>query len=188
MSETTNKTPSQPAKPTSALGASPQMRRVLILLVIALIWEMYARWLNNDLLFPLLSQTLASWFNGMTSGVLPAPPATTLPTTSTGTGSRSACSQPAQYRRRLSDQTARYSQAIGSRQRASTLRVRQRFSRRSSARMERAATSWSQGLRGASGARVLTTLLFEMQKRNAKKGLATLCIGGGMGIAMCVER
>ncbi|MBI3517689.1 MAG: acetyl-CoA C-acetyltransferase [Proteobacteria bacterium] len=41
---------------------------------------------------------------------------------------------------------------------------------------------------GASGARVLTTLLFEMQKRQAKKGLATLCIGGGMGIAMCVER
>ena len=41
---------------------------------------------------------------------------------------------------------------------------------------------------GASGARVLTTLLFEMQKRNAKKGLATLCIGGGMGVAMCVER
>ncbi len=41
---------------------------------------------------------------------------------------------------------------------------------------------------GASGARVLTTLLFEMQKRNSKKGLATLCIGGGMGIALCVER
>jgi acetyl-CoA C-acetyltransferase len=41
---------------------------------------------------------------------------------------------------------------------------------------------------GASGARVLTTLLYEMQKRNAKKALATLCIGGGMGIAMCVER
>jgi acetyl-CoA C-acetyltransferase len=41
---------------------------------------------------------------------------------------------------------------------------------------------------GASGARVLTTLLHEMGKRNAKKGLATLCIGGGMGIAMCVER
>jgi acetyl-CoA C-acetyltransferase len=41
---------------------------------------------------------------------------------------------------------------------------------------------------GASGTRVLVTLLFEMQKRNAKKGLATLCIGGGMGIAMCVER
>src|SRR5690348_6394901 len=41
---------------------------------------------------------------------------------------------------------------------------------------------------GASGARVLVTLLHEMQKRNAKKGLATLCIGGGMGIAMCVER
>jgi acetyl-CoA C-acetyltransferase len=41
---------------------------------------------------------------------------------------------------------------------------------------------------GASGARVLTTLLHEMQKRDAKKGLATLCIGGGMGIAMCVER
>ena len=41
---------------------------------------------------------------------------------------------------------------------------------------------------GASGARVITTLLYEMQKRNAKKGLATLCIGGGMGIAMCVER
>jgi acetyl-CoA C-acetyltransferase len=41
---------------------------------------------------------------------------------------------------------------------------------------------------GASGARVLVTLLCEMQKRNAKKGLATLCIGGGMGIAMCVER
>jgi acetyl-CoA C-acetyltransferase len=41
---------------------------------------------------------------------------------------------------------------------------------------------------GASGARVLTTLLYEMQKRGAKKGLATLCIGGGMGIAMCLER
>jgi len=41
---------------------------------------------------------------------------------------------------------------------------------------------------GASGARVLTTLLYEMGKRNAKKGLATLCIGGGMGVAMCVER
>jgi acetyl-CoA C-acetyltransferase len=41
---------------------------------------------------------------------------------------------------------------------------------------------------GASGARVLVTLLYEMQKRNAKKGLATLCIGGGMGIAMCLER
>ncbi len=41
---------------------------------------------------------------------------------------------------------------------------------------------------GSSGARVLTTLLFEMEKRDAKKGLATLCIGGGMGIAMCVER
>ena len=40
---------------------------------------------------------------------------------------------------------------------------------------------------GASGARVLTTLLHEMQKRKAKKGLTTLCIGGGMGIAMCVE-
>jgi acetyl-CoA C-acetyltransferase len=41
---------------------------------------------------------------------------------------------------------------------------------------------------GASGGRVLTTLLHEMKKRDAKKGLATLCIGGGMGIAMCVER
>ncbi|WP_424628572.1 acetyl-CoA C-acetyltransferase [Bradyrhizobium sp. SYSU BS000235] len=41
---------------------------------------------------------------------------------------------------------------------------------------------------GASGARVLVTLLHEMQKRDAKKALATLCIGGGMGIAMCVER
>src|ERR1700730_3670657 len=41
---------------------------------------------------------------------------------------------------------------------------------------------------GASGGRVLVTLLYEMGKRNAKKGLATLCIGGGMGIAMCVER
>jgi acetyl-CoA C-acetyltransferase len=41
---------------------------------------------------------------------------------------------------------------------------------------------------GASGARVLNTLLFEMKRRNAKKGLATLCIGGGMGVAMCVER
>jgi acetyl-CoA C-acetyltransferase len=41
---------------------------------------------------------------------------------------------------------------------------------------------------GASGARVLTTLLYEMQKRDAKKGLATLCIGGGMGVAMCLER
>ena len=41
---------------------------------------------------------------------------------------------------------------------------------------------------GASGTRVLVTLLHEMQKRNAKKGLATLCIGGGMGIALCVER
>ena len=41
---------------------------------------------------------------------------------------------------------------------------------------------------GASGARILTTLLYEMKRRDAKKGLATLCIGGGMGIAMCVER
>jgi acetyl-CoA C-acetyltransferase len=41
---------------------------------------------------------------------------------------------------------------------------------------------------GASGARVLVTLLHEMQKRDSKKGLATLCIGGGMGVAMCVER
>jgi acetyl-CoA C-acetyltransferase len=41
---------------------------------------------------------------------------------------------------------------------------------------------------GASGARVFVTLLHEMQKRDAKKGLATLCIGGGMGVAMCVER
>ncbi len=41
---------------------------------------------------------------------------------------------------------------------------------------------------GASGARVLTTLIYEMGKRDAKKGLATLCIGGGMGIALCVER
>ena len=41
---------------------------------------------------------------------------------------------------------------------------------------------------GASGARILVTLLHEMEKRDSKKGLATLCIGGGMGIAMCVER
>ena len=41
---------------------------------------------------------------------------------------------------------------------------------------------------GASGARVLVTLVHEMNKRNAKKGLATLCIGGGMGVAMCLER
>jgi acetyl-CoA C-acetyltransferase len=41
---------------------------------------------------------------------------------------------------------------------------------------------------GASGTRILVTLLYEMQRRKAKRGLATLCIGGGMGIAMCVER
>ncbi|MDX5402461.1 MAG: acetyl-CoA C-acetyltransferase [Rhodobacterales bacterium] len=41
---------------------------------------------------------------------------------------------------------------------------------------------------GASGCRILNTLLFEMQRRNAKRGLATLCIGGGMGVAMCLER
>ncbi|MDE8345118.1 MAG: acetyl-CoA C-acetyltransferase [Acidocella sp.] len=41
---------------------------------------------------------------------------------------------------------------------------------------------------GASGARILTTLLYEMSRRDAKKALATLCIGGGMGVAMCVER
>jgi acetyl-CoA C-acetyltransferase len=41
---------------------------------------------------------------------------------------------------------------------------------------------------GASGTRVLVTLLYEMQRRGARKGLATLCIGGGMGIAMCLER
>jgi acetyl-CoA C-acetyltransferase len=41
---------------------------------------------------------------------------------------------------------------------------------------------------GASGARVLNTLLYEMKRRDAKKGLATLCIGGGMGVAMCVAR
>ncbi|MCL4168559.1 UNVERIFIED_CONTAM: hypothetical protein GTU68_024439 [Idotea baltica] len=41
---------------------------------------------------------------------------------------------------------------------------------------------------GASGARILVTLLHAMKKRNLNKGLATLCIGGGMGVAMCVER
>jgi acetyl-CoA C-acetyltransferase len=41
---------------------------------------------------------------------------------------------------------------------------------------------------GASGCRILNTLLFEMRKRDAKRGLATLCIGGGMGVAMCIER
>jgi acetyl-CoA C-acetyltransferase len=41
---------------------------------------------------------------------------------------------------------------------------------------------------GASGARVLNTLLFEMQRQKVQKGLATLCIGGGMGVAMCIER
>ena len=41
---------------------------------------------------------------------------------------------------------------------------------------------------GASGGRILVTLLYEMARRNAKKGLATMCIGGGMGIAVCVER
>ena len=41
---------------------------------------------------------------------------------------------------------------------------------------------------GASGARIVVTLIHEMAKRNSKKGLATLCIGGGMGIAMCIER
>jgi acetyl-CoA C-acetyltransferase len=41
---------------------------------------------------------------------------------------------------------------------------------------------------GASGARIFNTLVFEMQRRGAKKGLATLCIGGGMGVAMCIER
>jgi acetyl-CoA C-acetyltransferase len=41
---------------------------------------------------------------------------------------------------------------------------------------------------GASGARILTTLLYEMERRDARRGLATLCIGGGMGIALCVER
>jgi acetyl-CoA C-acetyltransferase len=41
---------------------------------------------------------------------------------------------------------------------------------------------------GASGARILTTLLYELQRRDGRRGLATLCIGGGMGIAMCVER
>ncbi len=40
---------------------------------------------------------------------------------------------------------------------------------------------------GASGARILTTLLHEMDRSGAKKGLATLCVGGGMGVAMCVE-
>jgi acetyl-CoA C-acetyltransferase len=41
---------------------------------------------------------------------------------------------------------------------------------------------------GASGARILNTLLYELKRRGAKRGLATLCIGGGMGVAMCVER
>jgi acetyl-CoA C-acetyltransferase len=41
---------------------------------------------------------------------------------------------------------------------------------------------------GASGARILTTLLYELKRSGGKKGLATLCIGGGMGVAMCVER
>lgn len=41
---------------------------------------------------------------------------------------------------------------------------------------------------GASGARIFNTLIYEMKRRSVKKGLATLCIGGGMGVAMCVER
>ena len=41
---------------------------------------------------------------------------------------------------------------------------------------------------GASGCRILVSLIHEMQRRDAKKGLATLCIGGGMGVAMCLER
>jgi acetyl-CoA C-acetyltransferase len=41
---------------------------------------------------------------------------------------------------------------------------------------------------GASGCRILVTLLHEMQKRNARKGIASLCIGGGMGVALTVER
>ena len=41
---------------------------------------------------------------------------------------------------------------------------------------------------GASGARIMVTLIHEMVRRNSRKGLATLCIGGGMGIAMCIER
>jgi acetyl-CoA C-acetyltransferase len=41
---------------------------------------------------------------------------------------------------------------------------------------------------GASGGRILVTLLYEMARRNARKGIATMCIGGGMGIAVCVER
>ena len=41
---------------------------------------------------------------------------------------------------------------------------------------------------GASGARILTTLLHEMNRTDATKGLATLCVGGGMGVAMCVEK
>jgi acetyl-CoA C-acetyltransferase len=41
---------------------------------------------------------------------------------------------------------------------------------------------------GASGCRILVTLLYEMQRRNAKKGIASLCIGGGMGVALTVER
>ncbi len=41
---------------------------------------------------------------------------------------------------------------------------------------------------GASGSRIIVTLIHEMSKRNVKKGLATLCIGGGMGISMCIER
>ena len=41
---------------------------------------------------------------------------------------------------------------------------------------------------GASGCRILVTLLHEMQRRDAKKGIASLCIGGGMGVALCVER
>jgi acetyl-CoA C-acetyltransferase len=41
---------------------------------------------------------------------------------------------------------------------------------------------------GASGARILVTLLHEMQRRNAKKGIASLCIGGGMGVALTIER
>ena len=41
---------------------------------------------------------------------------------------------------------------------------------------------------GASGARILVTLIHEMLKRNVSKGLASLCVGGGMGVALCVER
>lgn len=76
----------QPLKWSERLWNAAAVRRICILVVLALIWEGYARWSNNPLLFPTFSDTIVAWWNGIVSGVIPARLATTLQTLLMGYG------------------------------------------------------------------------------------------------------